>query len=223
MWQDVVQILETVTAGGLLGLAIIFLLAMLTEMGLPTYPIIEGLIVFAGFQIVHGTGSTASLAPFLIVAPAGRLCGSTSTYWFSHSFGDKLVDKFGPRIRITRERLEKTRQKITRFALPNLIMARLTPGLGVLASVTYGTTRIRFRYFFIGVLIQLLIWEGIYLALGALGGGLSILLAPEFRPLFITALVMAVAGIGITIWYFFFHQTRKEQPEETSTLEENNN
>jgi len=223
MWQDVVQILGTVTAGSLLGLAIIFLLAMLTEMGLPTFPIIEGLIVFAGFQIVHGTGSTSSLAPFLIVAPAGRLCGSTSTYWFSHSFGDKLVNKFGKRIRITRERLEKTRGKIAQFALPNLIMARLTPGLGVLASVTYGTTRIRFRYFFIGVLIQLLIWEGIYLALGALGGGLSSLLAPEFRPLFITALVMAVAGIGITIWYFFFHQTRKEQPEETSTLEENNN
>ncbi len=223
MWQDVVQILGTVTAGSLLGLAIIFLLAMITEMGLPTYPIIEGLIVFAGFQIVHGTGSTSSLIPFLIVAPAGRLCGSTSTYWFSHSFGDRLVDKFGQRIRITRERLEKTRQKITRFALPNLIMARLTPGLGVLASVTYGTTRIRFRYFFIGVLIQLLIWEGIYLALGAFGGGLSKLLAPEFRPLFIIALVIAVVGIGTVAWYFFFRQTRKEQPQETSTAKENKN
>jgi len=223
MWQDVVQILGTVTAGSLVGLAIIFLLAMLTEMGLPTYPLIEGLIVFAGFQIVHGTGSTSSLVPFLIVAPAGRLCGSTSTYWLSHSFGDRLVDKFGHRIRITRERLEKTRQKITRAALPNLIMARLTPGLAVLASVTYGTTRIRFRYFFIGVLIQLLIWEGVYLALGALGGGLSHLLAPEFRPLFITALVIAVIGMGIAIWYFFFRQTEKEQLEETSTPEENKN
>ena len=223
MWQDVVQILGTVTAGSLVGLAIIFLLAMLTEMGLPTYPLIEGLIVFAGFQIVHGTGSTASLVPFLIVAPAGRLCGSTSTYWLSHSYGDRLVDKFGQRIRITRERLEKTRQKITRAALPNLIMARLTPGLAVLASVTYGTTRIRFRYFFIGVLIQLLIWEGVYLALGALGGGLSHLLAPEFRPLLITALVIAVVGMGIAIWYFFFRQTEKEQLEETSTPEENKN
>ena len=223
MWQDVVQILGTVTAGSLLGLAIIFLLAMVTEMGLPTYPVVEGLIVFAGFQIIHGTGNTSSLVPFLIVAPVGRLCGSTSTYWFSHSFGDRLVGKFGQRIRITRERLEKTRQKITRAALPNLIMARLTPGLAVLASVTYGTTRIRFRYFFIGVLIQLLIWEGIYLALGALGGGLSNLLAPEFRPLFITALVIAVVGMGIAIWYFFFHQTEKEQLEETSTPDENKN
>jgi len=223
MWQDVVQILGTVTAGSLLGLAIIFLLAMVTEMGLPTYPVVEGLIVFAGFQIIHGTGNTSSLVPFLIVAPVGRLCGSTSTYWFSHSFGDRLVGKFGQRIRITRERLEKTRQKITRFALPNLIMARLTPGLGVLASVTYGTTRIRFRYFFIGVLIQLLIWEGIYLALGAFGGGLSKLLAPEFRPLFITALVIAVVGIGTVAWYFFFRQTRKEQPQETSTAKENKN
>ena len=223
MWQDVVQILGTVTAGSLLGLAIIFLLAMVTEMGLPTYPVVEGLIVFAGFQIIHGTGNTSSLVPFLIVAPVGRLCGSTSTYWFSHSFGDRLVGKFGQRIRITRERLEKTRQKITRFALPNLIMARLTPGLGVLASVTYGTTRIRFRYFFIGVLIQLLIWEGIYLALGAFGGGLSKLLAPEFRPLFITALVIVVVGIGTVAWYFFFRQTRKEQPQETSTAKGNKN
>lgn len=220
MWENVVQILGTVTAPTLLWMAVIFLLAMLTEMGLPTFPIIEGLLVFAGFQIVHGV---YSVAPLLVLAPTGRLCGSTSTYWLSHSFGDKFVNKFGKRIRITRERLEKTKQKMSRVALPSIIIARLTPGLGVLASVTYGTTRIRFRYFFRGVLIQLLMWEGIYLALGAFGGGLSKLLAPEFRPLFITSLVIAVVGIGTAVWYFFFRETRKEQPEETPTPNENKN
>ena len=220
MWENVVQILGTVTAPTLLWMAVIFLLAMLTEMGVPTFPIIEGLLVFAGFQIFHGV---YSVAPLLVLAPTGRLCGSTSTYWLSHSFGDKLVNKFGKRIRITRERLEKTKQKMSRVALPSIIIARLTPGLGVLASVTYGTTRIPFRYFFRGVLIQLLIWEGIYLALGAFGGGLSKLLAPEFRPLFITSLVIAVVGIGAAVWYFFFRETRKEQPEETPTPNENKN
>jgi membrane protein DedA with SNARE-associated domain len=223
MWQNVVQILGTVTAPTLLWLAVIFLLAMLTEMGVPTFPVIEGLIVFAGFQIVHGMCSASSLAPFLVLAPAGRLCGSTSTYWLSHSLGDKLVNKFGKRIRITRERLEKTKQKMSRAALPSIIIARLTPGLGVLASVTYGTTRIRFRYFFRGVLIQLLIWEGIYLALGAFGGGLSKLLAPEFHPLFITALVIAVVTIGTAVWFFFFRQTEKELQEEVPTAEEAKN
>ncbi len=220
MWQNVVQILGAITAPTLLWLAVIFLLAMLTEMGVPTFPIIEGLIVFAGFQIVHGV---YSVAPLLVVAPAGRLCGSTSTYWLSHSFGDKLVNKFGKRIRITRERLEKTKQKMSRAALPGIIIARLTPGLGILASITYGTTRIRFRYFFRGVLIQLLIWEGIYLALGAFGGGLSSLLAPELRPLFITALVIAVVTIGTAVWYFFFRQTEKESQEEVPTAKEAKN
>jgi membrane protein DedA with SNARE-associated domain len=223
MWQSVVQVLGAVTAGSLLWLAVIFLLAMLTEMGVPTFPIIEGLIVFVGFQITHGACSIANIAPFLVLAPAGRLCGSTSTYWLSHSFGDKLIDRFGERIRITRERLEKTRQKVGKVALPSLIAARLTPGLGILASVTYGTSRVRFRYFFIGVLIQLLIWEGIFLALGALGGGISSLLAPQFRPLFITILVAIVFTIGTAVWFFLFRQSKKEQSEEIAGLNENKN
>ncbi len=221
MWQSIMQILGTITAGSILWLVIIFLLAMITEMGMPTFPIIEGLLVFAGFKIVHEACSIASLAPFLILAPTGRLCGSTSTYWLSHSLGDKLIDKFGRRIRFTRERLEKTKQRLTRMALPNIIMARLIPGLGILASITYGASHIQFRRFITGVLIQLIIWEAIFLALGALGGGIAFLFAPEFRPLFITIIVVAVAGMGTAVWYFVFRQTGEEQLEKTPAPREN--
>jgi len=222
MWQDVVQILGTITVGSILWLAIIFLLAMITEMGMPTFPIIEGLLVFAGFQIVHGIqGGVASLAPFLILAPTGRLCGSTSTYWLSHSLGDRLIDKFGKRLRFTRERLEKTKQRLTKRALPNIIIARLAPGLGIIASITYGASHIQFRRFITGVLIQLIIWEAAFLALGALGGGIAFLFAPEFRPLFIILIVVAVIGIGAGAWYFVFRQTGEEQPEEMPAPREN--
>lgn len=221
MWQSVVQILGTVTAGSILWLVIIFLLAMITEMGMPTFPLIEGLLVFAGFEIIHGTHGVANLAPFLILAPTGRLCGSTSTYWLSHSLGDKLIDKFGKRVRFTRERLEKTKLRLGKMALTNIIMARLIPGLGILASVTYGASRIQFSRFIIGVLIQLLIWETIFLALGALGGGISFLFAPEFRPFFVTILVIAVVGIGAAAWYFVFRRTGEEQLEEIPVTREN--
>jgi len=209
------------TAGSILWLAIIFLLAMITEMGMPTFPIIESLFVFAGFEIVHGMQGVASLAPFLILAPTGRLCGSTSTYWLSHSLGDKLIDKFGKRIRFTRERLEKTKQRMTRMALPTIITARLIPGLGIITSITYGASHIQFRRFITGVLIQLIIWEVIFLTLGALGGGIAFLFAPEFRPLFITIIVVAVVGMGAGAWYFVFRQTGEEQPEKTPTPPEN--
>jgi len=221
MWQGIVQILGTITAGSILWLVIIFLLAMVTEMGMPTFPIIEGLLVFAGFEIVHGTHGIANLAPFLILAPTGRLCGSTSTYWLSHSLGNRLIDKFGRRIRLTRERLEKTKQRLTRRALPGIIIARLAPGLGILASITYGASHIQFRRFITGVLIQLLLWEAVFLALGALGGSISLLLAPKFRPFLVTALVIAVVGIGAAAWYFVFRQTREEQLGEIPAVREN--
>lgn len=221
MWHEVVQILGVVTAGGLLWLAIIFLLAMVTEMGVPTFPIVEGLLVFAGFQIVHGTGGVASLAPFLILAPAGRLCGSTSTYWLSHSLGDRFIDKFGKRIRLTRERLQKTRMQLNKMALSRIIMARLTPGLGILASITYGASHAHFRRFIIGVLIQLVIWEGIYLSIGALGGGISFFFDPEVRPLFITIIIITVVGVGAAGWYFVFRKTRGRQPEEMPAVKGN--
>jgi len=221
MWQGIMQILGTITVGSILWLAIIFLLAMITEMGMPTFPIIEGLLVFAGFQIVHGMQGVASLAPFLILAPTGRLCGSTSTYWLSHSLGDKLIDKFGKRFWLTRERLEKTKQRLTKRALPSIIIARLAPGLGIITSITYGASHIQFRRFITGVLIQLIIWEVAFLALGALGGGIAFLFAPEFRPLFITIIILAVVGMGAGVWYFVFRQTSEEQPEKTQAPREN--
>jgi len=216
-----VQILGMITVGGILWLAIIFLLAMITEMGIPTFPIIEGLLVFAGFQIVHGAYGIANLAPFLVLAPMGRLCGSASTYWLSHSLGDRLIDKFGKRFRLTRERLEKTKQRLTRRALPSIIIARLAPGLGILASITYGASHIQFRRFITGVLIQLIIWEAAFLALGALGGGIAFLFAPESHPLFITIIVLAVIGMGVAAWYFVFRQTGEKQLEKIPSLREN--
>jgi len=221
MWQGIMQILGMITVGSILWLAIIFLLAMITEMGMPTFPIIEGLLVFAGFQIVHGVYGIDRLAPFLILAPTGRLCGSASTYWLSHSLGDRLIDKFGKRFRLTRERLEKTKQRLTRRALPNIITARLIPGLGIITSITYGASHIQFRRFITGVLIQLIIWETVFLALGALGGGIAFLFAPQFHPLFITIIVLAVAGMGAGVWYFVFRQTSEEQPEKTQAPREN--
>jgi len=77
-----------------------FFLAMLGEMGLlGTCPILEGLLVFTGFQIALGAYVVASI-PFLVIACAGRLCGFTSAYWISSPLGDTIIDKFGRHIQI---------------------------------------------------------------------------------------------------------------------------
>ena len=103
----------------------------------------------------------------------------------------------------------------------SVIMARLAPGLGILTSITYGASHIQFRRFITGVLIQLIIWEAVFLTLGALGGSISFLLAPKFRPLVVTILVIAVVGMGAAAWYLVFRQTGEEQLEKIPASREN--
>jgi len=83
-------------AGGALWLSVILVLALLGEMGLPftTCPIIESLLVFTGFQLVHDAVFVAVL-PFLAVAYAGRLIGSTSAYKLSERVGGRFVQRYG--------------------------------------------------------------------------------------------------------------------------------
>ena len=132
---------------------------MLGELGLPvTGPILEAMLIFAGFQIAHG--HVGAVALFLTLVPMGRLCGSALAYRLSFSLGGTIVDKYGKYIGINKERLEWVKQKLGSLALPAIIMVRFTPGFTVLSSLASGVSWIRFRRFIAAVSIQVLVWEG---------------------------------------------------------------
>lgn len=211
MWENVWQFLSIATAGSLLWLAIIFFLAMLGEMGLPgTCPILEGLLIFTGFQIALGVYVVASI-PFLVIACAGRLCGSTSAYWLSSSLGDKIIDKFGRRIRITRERLEWVKQKLQSFALPTIITVRFIPGFTVISTVYCGVAGIPYKKLFTAVGIQVLAWEAIFLILGALGGKVSGSFNPQIQPILLAVWIAVIITVALTLGYFAFRRVRNTQ------------
>jgi len=211
MWDHLWQFLSIATTGSLLWLAIIFLLAMLGEMGLPaTCPILESLLLFTGFQIALGTYIVASI-PFLVIAYAGRLCGSTSTYWLSSSLGDTIVDKFGKRIRITRERLEWVRQRLHSFALPTIITVRFVPGFTVLTTVACGVSKIPYKKLLAAVAIQVVAWEAIFLTLGALGGKVSGSLDPQIQPVLLVIWIAVMITVALTLGYFALRRVRTRQ------------
>ena len=211
MWDQLWQFLSIATTGSLLWLAIIFLLAMLGEMGLPvTCPILESLLLFTGFQIALGAYIVASI-PFLVIALAGRLCGSTSTYWLSSSLGTRIVDKFGKRIRITRERLEWVRQKLQSFALPTIISVRFVPGFTVLSTIACGLSRIPYRKLFAAVAIQVVAWEAIFLTLGALGGKVSGSFNPQIQPILLVIWIAVIITVALTMGYFVLRRVKTRQ------------
>ncbi len=211
MWDNIWQFLVIATTGSLLWLAIIFLVALLGEMGLPgTCPILESLLVFTGFQIAQGAFIVASI-PFLAIAYAGRLCGSTSAYWLSSALGDRGIDKFGRRIRITRERLHRVRQKLESFAVPTIITARFVPGFTVVSTIVCGVSGIPYKKLLAAVAIQVLAWEAIFLAFGALGGKVSSSLNPETQPAVVLIWMTITVAVAATLGYFIFRRLRNRQ------------
>ena len=208
MWDNIWQILGMVTAGSLLWLGIIFVLAVLMEVGLPvTSPIFEGLLIFTGFQVVH-TDYIAAALPFLAVAMVGRVCGSMASYRLSSSLGNTVIDRIGKRIRVTQERIDLVKQRLGTLAIPGIIVARFTPGLGLASNIASGVSRIGYRRFLTAVLIHVLAWEAIFLALGALGGEVSKAFNPQLYPTVLVIWIVVMVIVGIVVSYFAFRRIR---------------
>lgn len=217
MWASIWQLLEIITTGSLLWLAIIFLLAMFGEMGLPaTSPFLESLLIFTGFQITHGAYAFAA-APFLAIACAGRLCGSTTLYRLSASSGSKIIDKFGSYVRITEKQLGWVRRKLETFALPAIITARFTPGFTIASTVTCAISQIGYKKFLTAVAIHVLAWEAIFLALGALGGGVAKAFSPQHCPVLLVVWIAIAITVGAALGYSAFR--RAKNAEVNSSLE----
>lgn len=212
MWANVWQILGSVAVGGLLSLGIIFLLAMLSEASLPpTTLILQGLLIYAGFQIAHGEYIVA-LIPLLATAYTGRLCGSTGIYWLSSSLGGRIINKFGRYIRINKEVAEQVMRRLGTFALPSIVAVRFIPGFTTASSVACGFSRIQYKNFSAAVTMHVLAWEGIFLALGALGNGVSKFFDPQFRPILLLIWIAIVVTITAGLGYFIFRRARSKEP-----------
>jgi len=197
-----------VTAGSLLWLGIIFVLAVLMEVGLPvTSPIFEGLLIFTGFQVVD-TGYIAAALPFLAVAMVGRLCGSMASYRLSSSLGNTVINRIGKHIRVTQERIDLVKQRLGTLAIPSIIVARFTPGLGLVSNIASGISRISYKRFLSAVLIHVLAWEAIFLALGALGGKVSKSFNPQIYPTVLLVWIVVMVIVGIVVSYFVFRRIR---------------
>ena len=208
MWDSIWQIIGIVTVGSLLGLGIAFLLAMLGELGVPaTCPILEGLLIFTGFQIAH-SGYVIASVPFLAVICAGRLCGSSSLYQLSSSMGNTIIDKLGKRIRITRERLDLVKHKLGSLAVPSIIVVRFIPGFTIATSITCGISKIGYKHFSAAVVAQVLAWEAIFLAIGILGGKLAKSFNPQSQPIVLVIWISVMVIAGAVIGYFAFRRIK---------------
>lgn len=210
------SLLSSLAVGGTVWLAAILILALMGELGLPfTCPVIESLLVFTGFQLMHGT-VLAAVAPFLAAAYAGRLLGSTSAYQISARFGPELLHHHARWLRITPERIDRLRVRLSGFVTPTIVLARFTPGLTVLTSIVCGISSMRLGEFLRAVAGQLLAWEAAFIAAGALGGLVVRSTDPSTYPRAVAVIIGISISAGALSSYAVFNYARRRAPSGTA-------
>ncbi|MBN1856224.1 MAG: hypothetical protein JW846_04650 [Dehalococcoidia bacterium] len=214
MAQTVWQVLDSVAAGGALWLSVVFVLAVLGEIGLPfTCIIIETLFIFTGFELIHGASLVAAL-PLLATAGAGRLLGSTFFYRFSGGFGTSIIGRFGPRIGVTPKSVAMLTDRLARLLLPTIVIVRFIPGFTILPSFICGATAVGRRKFATAILAHIAIWEAAFIMAGTLGALASRSLDPSTYPLTLAIIIAIVLTIATANGYVILHRLHRLEGSE---------
>jgi len=207
------DLLNSASSSGALWLSSIVVLALLGELGLPfTCPIMEGLLVFSGFQLAHGS-SFAGVVPFLLAALTGRFLGAVTAYEASGKVGISVMARYGERLKLTPERVVFLRDRLAYLVVPTVILARFTPGFTVLTSFLCGVSGIDRKRFYPSVIGQVLAWEGSFMAAGALGAAASRSIDPTDYPRILAVIIGITLSLSIVVGYAVLRRVLQRTPE----------
>lgn len=156
-----IHAVQAVSHGNFAALLALFLIAALTEVGIPFPFVIDGVLFLAGYRMtispIHLLLAVGSL--FL-----GRVVGASAIYWVF-----RLVDK--PVSKWLSRRFPKLQNGIERLRLGArapvaVAIGRLTPGLLTAVSVAAGGSQVYFGYFIAGIAISSIIADAALIILG---------------------------------------------------------
>lgn len=155
-------IIETVTAGGYLG---VFML-MLLENIFPPIPS-ELILPFAGFAVASGQ---LGLAGVLAAATAGAMLGALPWYfagvWLGQGRLKALAARAGRWLCVSPRDIDDATAWFRRFGAWAVLLGRLVPGIRTVISVPAGIARMPFGLFMLVSTLGTLAWNGLLLAAG---------------------------------------------------------
>jgi membrane protein DedA with SNARE-associated domain len=155
------------------GLIAMFLVAMLTEIGLPFPFVVDGVLFLSGYQ----SGLISMHVLYVIVAlTLGREVGASIIYWLSRLVGGAFTRWLGRRYPRWNERLNWLGRKMSRRAIIAVTVARLTPGLLTASTVAAGCVRLGYYQLLLGIIAASLVTDVALVLIGfATNHGLTVL------------------------------------------------
>ncbi len=175
----------------------IFALLVLGIVGVPVPD--ETLLAFSGF--LSQTGELR-LVPTIAAAFLGSSCGITVSYLLGRGFGHVLVKKFGRRIHLTEERVEKVHGWFRKLGRWTLLIGYYVPGVRHATAFVAGASRLEYGSFAAFAYSGALAWTNTFV-LGGYFLGREWHRMGRHIPVFIVAaaaLLALAAGVAFLLW-----------------------
>ncbi|MHC1726838.1 MAG: DedA family protein [Syntrophobacteraceae bacterium] len=184
------------------GYIAIFSLLMFGIIGLPIPD--EVMLTFSGYLIFKG-----QLAMFPTIASAflGSICGVSISYWLGRSGGRLLIARYGHKVHITTERIERVRQWLNHAGRWGLTLGYFIPGVRHLTALVAGTSQLKYSVFATFAYTGGLLWSATFIALGFFVGKEWFGTSAAIRRWMFIALA-AIASI-LLVYYFASRKTHK--------------
>ncbi|MBI4340503.1 MAG: VTT domain-containing protein [Chloroflexi bacterium] len=205
MWAQLTQIFSHISYDSPHFPALVFLINLLGETGVPFPLVMEGVLLFAGYTLAQGHLAVGLL--ILAVSLTGSCTGANSLYWASRVAGKPLVVRVWDAVRLKRSWLHSAETRLSRATPLEIGVARLTPGLALPLSLTSGVLRVPWLKFTLGVALSELVWLGFFGAVGFAVGVAPVDVSPliVYFPRVVFALVigLGVVKLGRLAWQWF--------------------
>ena len=149
---------HAIKAYGYLG---VFGSQMLGMFGLPVPD--ETILTFTGFLVYK---NYLHLAPALLAAYLGSICGITLNYLVGRFVGFPLLRKYGYYLSLTEERINQAHRWFERYGKVALFVGYFLPGVRHLTAFSAGASRLEYRQFAPYAYAGACVWVATFIALG---------------------------------------------------------
>lgn len=160
------QLEHTFVATNPRGLIVLFLLAVITDIGVPVPFVLDTILLLTAFKVwINPDPNWMPVVLIVLMLFVGRQAGSGLLYILSGHLGNAFLNRIKKRFPSLGNRLEAFKIRLKHWATFVVLTGRLTPGLLQITSVASGTIHLRYQYFALGIALSSLIYDGILVLL----------------------------------------------------------
>ncbi|RXZ02063.1 DedA family protein [Fictibacillus sp. S7] len=175
----------------------IFLALALGLIGLPVPD--EVLLTFSGYLVFKGDirFSLALLSAFL-----GAMSGISFSYLLGCKLGLPFLEKFGPKVGITEEKITKTQSYFQRYGSVMILFGYFVPGIRHVSAYLAGFSAMGFKKFAVYAYSGGIIWSFTFILVGKMLGPDWRIVEQYFHHLG-KYVLLAVVAVGLLAWTFY--------------------